>query len=181
MYNVVLQHMLQTHPRTRPAIIFLVVPATHTPTHARARTMHSQSARPRDLARASRHRPTLLQPRHARHYCRQYSTQITIATGLMPAAGEGPRGSAVVDLCEAFKRTRSIRYLVIRKNAYLTHSNAIHVFEQLAKAISRSPKFVSLCFSICRVPASPRPLRLCMCAVVESATLHCDSRTCTKS
>ncbi|KAI0764967.1 hypothetical protein C8Q74DRAFT_1318493 [Fomes fomentarius] len=71
-------------------------------------------------------------------------------------AGEGPRGSAVVDFCEAFMRTRSIRHLVIRKNAYLTQPNAIHVFEQLAKAISRWPKLetVNVAFRLSPSPAA---------------------------
>ncbi len=99
------------------------------------------------------------------------SAQVTVATGLVPAAGEAPRGSTVVDFCEAFMKTRSIRHLVIRKNAYLTHSNAIHVFEQLAKAISRWPKLVSTRLAYAVVPASSSSL-LCVRAVVECATLH---------
>ncbi|KAH9899704.1 P-loop containing nucleoside triphosphate hydrolase protein [Cubamyces lactineus] len=46
------------------------------------------------------------------------------------------RDRRVVEFCEAFARTRSIRHLVIRKNAYLTQPNATYVFEQLAKAIA---------------------------------------------
>ena len=53
------------------------------------------------------------------------------------------RDRRVVEFCEAFTRTRSIRHLVIRKNAYLTQPNATYVFEQLAKAIARWHKLVS--------------------------------------
>ena len=70
------------------------------------------------------------------------SPPLTVATGVMPAQ-DGPRDRSVIEFCEAFGKTRGIRHLVIRKNAYLTQPNAIYVFEQLAKAIAHWRKLVS--------------------------------------
>ena len=75
------------------------------------------------------------------------------------AAGEAPRDRGVIDFCDAFTKTRSIRHLVIRKNAYLTQPNAIYIFEQLAHAVTRWHKLVSLQSLVfpCPLPlASPR-------------------------
>ncbi|KAI0330350.1 hypothetical protein GY45DRAFT_1211558, partial [Cubamyces sp. BRFM 1775] len=66
------------------------------------------------------------------------------------------RDRRVVEFCEAFTRTRSIRHLVIRKNAYLTQPNATYVFEQLAKAIARWHKLesVNVAFRLSPSPAA---------------------------
>ncbi|KAI0371945.1 hypothetical protein BV20DRAFT_131733 [Pilatotrama ljubarskyi] len=71
--------------------------------------------------------------------------------------GQGPgRDRRVVEFCEAFGRTRAIRHLVVRKNAYLTQPNATYVFEQLAKAIARWPKLetVNVAFRLSPSPAA---------------------------
>ena len=72
---------------------------------------------------------------------------LTVTTGVIPAA-DATRDRGVVEFCEAFAKTRRIRHLVIRKNAYLTQPNAIYIFEQLAKAVTRWQKLVSLAGSV---------------------------------
>ncbi|RDX54487.1 hypothetical protein OH76DRAFT_1341204, partial [Lentinus brumalis] len=71
-------------------------------------------------------------------------------------AGEFPRDRGVIDFCEAFTKTRSIRHLVIRKTAYLTQPNAIYIFEQLAKAATRWHKLetVNVAFRLSPTPAA---------------------------
>ncbi|KAI0653935.1 hypothetical protein C8Q70DRAFT_1048261 [Cubamyces menziesii] len=73
-----------------------------------------------------------------------------------PPAAPHSRDRRVVEFCEAFTRTRSIRHLVIRKNAYLTQPNATYVFEQLAKAIARWHKLesVNVAFRLSPSPAA---------------------------
>ena len=72
------------------------------------------------------------------------TTATTCAVPAREPVREGARDRNVIDFCEAFARTRSVRHLVIRKNAYLTQPNAIYVFEQLALAIPCWRKLVSL-------------------------------------
>ncbi|KAI0826619.1 hypothetical protein BC628DRAFT_244831 [Trametes gibbosa] len=66
------------------------------------------------------------------------------------------RDGRVLEFCEAFARTRSVRHLTIRKNAYLTQPNATYVFEQLAKAIVRWHKLetVNVAFRLSPSPAA---------------------------
>ncbi|KAI0646304.1 hypothetical protein C8Q79DRAFT_926301 [Trametes meyenii] len=75
-----------------------------------------------------------------------------------PGAPVQPQGRdrRVVEFCEAFTRTGSVRHLVIRKNAYLTQPNATYVFEQLAKAIARWHKLetVNVAFRLSPSPAA---------------------------
>ncbi|KAI0717393.1 hypothetical protein C8T65DRAFT_571907, partial [Cerioporus squamosus] len=73
-----------------------------------------------------------------------------------PPGGEVPRDRGVIDFCEAFTKTSSIRHLVIRKNAYLTQPNAIYIFEQLAKAATRWHKLetVNVAFRLSPSPAA---------------------------
>ena len=78
------------------------------------------------------------------------ASSTTVTTTVMPArqaVRDGARDRNVIEFCEAFQRTRSVRHLVIRKNAYLTQPNAIYVFEQLAQAIPRWHRLVSVRFS----------------------------------
>ncbi|KAI0777679.1 hypothetical protein BD413DRAFT_447541, partial [Trametes elegans] len=72
---------------------------------------------------------------------------------VQPHAGRDRR---VIEFCEAFTRTRSIRHLVIRKNAYLTQPNATYVFEQVAQAIARWHKLesVNVAFRLSPSPAA---------------------------
>ncbi|KAI0674300.1 hypothetical protein C8Q78DRAFT_967623 [Trametes maxima] len=73
-----------------------------------------------------------------------------------PSLPTGSRDRRVVEFCEAFARTSSVRHLVIRKNAYLTQPNATYVFEQLAKAIARWHKLetVNVAFRLSPSPAA---------------------------
>ena len=119
------------------------------------------------LLRAVRHSPALARCIRSLHvhatspalrdlvpYCKNLDTlditvdnadadAITVTTTVVPPR-DGSRDRGVMEFCEAFSRTRSIRHLVIRKNAYLTQSNAIYVFEQLSLAIALWHKLVSL-------------------------------------
>ncbi|TBU55498.1 hypothetical protein BD310DRAFT_908283 [Dichomitus squalens] len=81
---------------------------------------------------------------------------LTVTTGVIPAADAPSRDRGVVQFCEAFAKTRRVRHLVIRKNAYLTQPNAIYIFEQLAKAMTRWHKLetVNVAFRLSPSPAA---------------------------
>ncbi|RPD79109.1 hypothetical protein L226DRAFT_438573, partial [Lentinus tigrinus ALCF2SS1-7] len=174
-------HLYQTPPAAHPTVIspLLVCRAwlrIGTPIHYR----HPVLRTPRHvqlLLRALRHTPSLATSIRSLHVhatspalrdlvplCHYLNTlDITVdnadngAVTHPPApAGEIPRDRGVIDFCEAFTKTRSIRHLVIRKNAYLTQSNAIYIFEQLAKAVARWHKLetVNVAFRLSPSPAA---------------------------
>lgn len=166
-------HVYQTPPATSPGIIAPLLVCRSwlriaTPVHYR----HPVLRTPRHvelLLRALRHDPSLAPCVRSLHLhatspaLRQLvplcssldtlditvdnadSSPLTLATGVIPAppAQDDSRDRNVVDFCEAFRKTRGIRHLIIRKNAYLTQPNAIYIFEQLAKAIAHWRKLVS--------------------------------------
>lgn len=63
-------------------------------------------------------------------------------------AHEAAEGTNTTDeklsrFCSSLQEMRSIKHLIIRKNAYLTQPRPSHVFEELSKAISKWEKLVS--------------------------------------
>ncbi|KAH9849369.1 hypothetical protein C2E23DRAFT_935616 [Lenzites betulinus] len=88
-------------------------------------------------------------------------------------ATTGEHDGRVVEFCEAFARTRAVRHLTIRKNAYLTQPNAVYVFEQLAKAIARWPKLetVEVAFRLSPSPAASALVQA-LAAAPRLHTLH---------
>ncbi|KAI9063642.1 hypothetical protein FKP32DRAFT_1611763 [Trametes sanguinea] len=85
-------------------------------------------------------------------------------------AQQSTRDRALVEYCEAFSRTKSVRHLVIRKNAYLTQPNVIYIFEQLSKAISgwRKLETVNVAFRLSPSPAASALTR----ALAAAPRLH---------
>ncbi|OSD08015.1 hypothetical protein PYCCODRAFT_378331 [Trametes coccinea BRFM310] len=85
-------------------------------------------------------------------------------------AQQSTRDRALVEYCEAFSRARSIRHLVIRKNAYLTQPNVTYIFEQLSKAISgwRKLETVNVAFRLSPSPAASALTR----ALATAPRLH---------
>ncbi|KAI0635164.1 hypothetical protein C8Q77DRAFT_686246 [Trametes polyzona] len=83
------------------------------------------------------------------------SSSSSPSTSTQAHAGTGAP-ARVVEFCEAFARARSVRHLVVRKNAYLTQPNATYVFEQLAKAIGGWHKLetVNVAFRLSPSPAA---------------------------
>ncbi|KAH9920008.1 uncharacterized protein BXZ73DRAFT_92022 [Epithele typhae] len=127
--------------------------------------------------RAIRHAPSLALAVRALHihatspalrdvvpYCKNLDTlDITVDNGESdgsPSTANPARDAArdrnVIAFCEAFSRTRSIRNLIVRKNAYLTQPGAIYVFEHLAAAIAHWPRLesVNVAFRLSLSPAA---------------------------
>ncbi|KAM5537083.1 hypothetical protein V8D89_009229 [Ganoderma adspersum] len=179
-------HIYQTPPTTSPGVIAPLLVCRSwlriaTPIHYR----HPVLRTPRHvelLLRALRHDPSLAPCVRSLHLhstspalrqlvplCGSLDTlditvdnadspPLTIATGVIPAppVQDGSRDQGVLEFCEAFRKTRSIRHLIIRKNAYLTQPNAIYIFEQLAKAIAhwRKLESVNVAFRMSPSPAA---------------------------